>query len=101
MIPPQSRLAVESIICRLEFWLDCLEDDPTSESPVLPLAQADLQRLKAELAEMQQRAPPTKENCAIAQVALEVVGQLAVEIVKRYANGDICGIWRGGARIAA
>ena len=101
MVPPQSRLAVESSICRLEFWLDCLEDDATSEPPVLPLAQAELQLLKTELAEMQQRASLAKENRAIAQEALKVVGRLAVEIVKQYANGNICSIWRGGARIAA
>lgn len=101
MEPPQSRLAVESTIRRLEFWLKCLEDDPTCESTVLPFAQADLQTLKELLDEQHQRAPPTKEDRAIARKTLWVAGRLALEIVKRYVNGDICGIGRGSARVAA
>ena len=101
MDPPQSRLAVESIILRLEFWLDCLEEDATRESPVLPFAQADLQLLKEILSEQQQRAPPTIEDRALALEVLRIAGRLAVEIVKRYVNGDICSIRRAGTRIAA
>lgn len=90
MDPPQPRPEMDTIEW-LEFWLELLERDPQCGPTVLPLANADLRALKAELLAAETEHTPARRRTARARRALRLAGELAIEIMKRFENGDICG----------
>lgn len=91
MDPPQPRPDMAETIEWIELWLEMLDRDPTCGPTVLPFAQADLKRLKGEFLRQKEGPPPSEETQALARRALRLAGELAVEIMKRWVNGDICG----------